>query len=223
MLIVEGDGRLAASTHALLMRESLDVAVCHDAETGLERARSMPADLVVLDVDLTGIDGVEACRRLRSFSDAYVIMLTGLDSEDDRLLGLDAGVDDYLAKPCSPPELVARIRAVQRRPRRPAGAEPIRVFGDLRIDPAVREVTVQGGVVALSRTEYDLLDALSAQPRLTLSRKLLLEEVWGGPWFGDDRVIDVHVSNLRRKLGDAVYVRTVRGHGYRIGPGRSAT
>jgi DNA-binding response OmpR family regulator len=191
--------------------------VCHDAESGLEQARALPADLVVLDLHLPGIDGVEACRQLRTFSDAYVIMLTALGTVTDRLIGLSVGADDYMVKPYSPRELVARIRAMQRRPRNIGSTNPIRQFGRLQIDAAIREVTVAGEAVELSRTEYDLLDALSGRPQMTLSRRQLLELVWGEDWFGDDHVMDVHISNLRRKLGDPDCVVTVRGYGYRIG------
>ena len=219
VLIVEDDAQMAASTQVLLKRESLDVTVCHDGESGIEQAQSVPPDLVVLDVNLPGIDGIEACRQLRTFSDAYVIMLTGLDTETDRVVGLSVGADDYVTKPYSPRELVARIRAMQRRPRAQAGAAPIRRFDSLQIDPNRREVTVDGRAIDLSRTEFDLLDALAAQPRTSLSRQQLLELVWGENWFGDDHVIDVHMSNLRRKLGDPAYIKTVRGYGYKIGGG----
>ena len=216
VLIVDDDAQMAASTRTLLERESFEVGICADAESGLERARSQPPDLVVLDLHLPGIDGVEACRRLRLFSDAYVIMLTGLDSETDRLIGLSVGADDYMTKPYAPRELVARIRAMQRRPRGTVTSATIHEFGDLRIDNGVREVTVAGQTVALSRTEYELLDALASQSRISLSRRQLLEHVWGDSWFGDDHVIDVHISNLRRKLGNPDYIVTVRGYGYRI-------
>lgn len=216
VLIVEDDTQHAAATRRLLENEAFEVRVSHDAESGLELARSLPIDLVVLDVNLPGIDGIEACRRLRTFSDAYVIMLTGLDSETDRVVGLSVGADDYIAKPYAPRELVARIRAMQRRPRATGTAASPREFGALRVDPAAREVTVDGQPVELSRTEFDLLEALASQPRVTLSRRQLLEAVWGEDWFGDDHVIDVHMSNLRRKLGDPAYVKTVRGFGYRI-------
>ncbi len=219
MLIVEDDAQMADMTRTLLEKESFQVTVCGDAESGLEAARSIPVDLVVLDVDLPGIDGVEACRRLRTFSDAYVVMLTGLDSETDRLIGLAVGADDYMTKPYAPRELIARIRAMQRRPRGPSSAAPVRRFGALQIDPAAREVTVGDEVIALSRTEFDLLATLAEQPRVTLSRRRLLELVWGDSWFGDDHVIDVHISNLRRKLGEPNYVMTVRGFGYRMGGG----
>jgi DNA-binding response OmpR family regulator len=218
VLIVEDDPQMAASTLALLERASFTVAVCHDAESGLEQARALPADLVVLDLHLPGIDGIEACRRLRTFSDAYVIMLTALDTVPDRVIGLSVGADDYMTKPYSPRELVARIRAMQRRPRATGDPDPVRRFGALQIDPGTREVTVAGEAIELTRTEYDLLGTLAAQPRTTLGRRQLLELVWGEDWFGDDHVIDVHVSNLRRKLGDPGYVVTVRGYGYRIGP-----
>jgi DNA-binding response OmpR family regulator len=219
VLIVEDDTQHATATCRLLEKESFEVTVCHDAESGLDRARTFPADLVVLDVNLPGIDGIEACRRLRTFSDAYVIMLTGLDSETDRVIGLSVGADDYIAKPYSPRELVARIRAMQRRPRASHDAAPPSEFGALRIDPGAREVSVDGRAIELSRTEFDLLSALAAQPRMTLSRQQLLEAVWGEGWFGDDHVIDVHMSNLRKKLGNPAFVATVRGYGYRIGEG----
>jgi DNA-binding response OmpR family regulator len=219
VLIVEDDPQHAASTRRLLEKESFEVTVCHDAEAGLDRARNLPADLVVLDVHLPGIDGIEACRRLRTFSDAYVIMLTGLDSETDRVIGLSVGADDYVVKPYSPRELVARIRAMQRRPRASGETAPPSEFGALRIDPGARKVTVSGKTIDLSRTEFDLLSALAAQPRISLSRQQLLEAVWGEGWFGDDHVIDVHISNLRKKLGSSAYVATVRGYGYRMGEG----
>lgn len=223
VLIVEDDEQMAASTRALLERAAFDVAVCHDAESGLERARSLEPDLIVLDVTLPGMDGIEACRQLRAFSDAYVIMLTAMANEADRLIGLAVGADDYMTKPYAPRELVARIRAMQRRPRSTSTPTEVRRFGSLEVDPGTREVRVDGSVIELSRTEYDLLDALTSQPRLTLSRRQLLEQVWGKSWFGDDHVIDVHVSNLRSKLGDDSgkprFVITVRGYGYRVGKG----
>lgn len=217
VLIIEDDPQLGETTRRVLERESFEVAVCGDAEAGLEMAKVLPADLVVLDINLPGMDGIEACRRLRTFSDAYVILLTALDSETDRVIGLSVGADDYVTKPYSRRELVARIRAMQRRPRLHAGASPVREFGALRIDPGAREVVVGGATVELSRTEFDILDALASQPRVTLSRRQLLERVWGADWFGDDHVIDVHLSNLRRKLGNPAYIATVRGYGYRMG------
>jgi DNA-binding response OmpR family regulator len=183
----------------------------------------MPADFVVLDVDLPGIDGFEACRRLRRFSDAYVILVSSRDSEVDRLVGLSLGADDYMTKPFYVRELVARVRAMQRRPRATTRRRAPRTFGELRVDPETREVQLAGRAVELSRTEFDVLDALSAEPDVSVSRRKLLEQVWGPGWFGDDHVIDVHVSNLRRKLEDDPraprFVRTVRGYGYLMGAG----
>jgi DNA-binding response OmpR family regulator len=224
VLIVEDDEQMAASTRTLLERASFDVEVSHDAKSGLDRARSFAADLVVLDVNLPGMDGVEACRQLRTFSDAYVIMLTALSGEADRLIGLAVGADDYMTKPYSPRELVARIRAMQRRPRSPReNSMEVRRIGDLEVDPGTREVRLNGVAVELSRTEFDILDTLTAHPNLTLSRRQLLERVWGESWFGDDHVIDVHISNLRHKLGDNSsdprFIVTVRGYGYRVGRG----
>jgi DNA-binding response OmpR family regulator len=224
VLIVEDDEQMAASTRTLLERAAFEVAVSHDAESGLEQARSIAADLIVLDVNLPGMDGVEACRQLRTFSDAYVIMLTALGGEADRLIGLAVGADDYMTKPYSPRELVARIRAMQRRPRSPQGSKTqIRRIGELEVDPRSREVRLNGEAIELSRTEFDILDTLTLQPNLTLSRRQLLEHVWGESWFGDDHVIDVHISNLRSKLGDssstARFIVTVRGYGYRVGKG----
>ena len=215
VLIVEDDEQMAESLRVLLEKEAFEVAVFHSAEKGIERARSAGADFVLLDLTLPGIGGIEACRQLRAFSDAYVIMLTALDSEADRLAGLAAGADDYMGKPYSPRELVARIRAMQRRPRAAGGAAP-RTFGGLEIDAGARRVTVDGEAIELSRTEFDILDALSANSRVSLSRRQLLESIWGASWFGDDHVIDVHISNLRRKLGADSYIETVRGFGYRM-------
>jgi DNA-binding response OmpR family regulator len=172
---------------------------------------------------LPKVDGIEACRRIRTFSDAYIVMLTARAEEVDKIVGLSIGADDYLTKPFSPRELVARIRAMLRRPRAAeAGTEPLRRFGDLTIDRAAREALRNGVPVELTRIEFDLLDALSESARLVLTRSQLLERVWGPSWFGDDHVVDVHIANLRRKLGDDPrsprYVRTVRGVGYRMGP-----
>lgn len=190
----------------------------------MDLARSQRPDVVVLDVMLPGMDGIEVCRRIRMFSDAYVVMLTARTEEIDRLIGLSVGADDYLGKPFSPRELVARIRAMLRRPRTPEGdVQPPRRFGALQIDPMAREVRLNGDVVNLTRTEFDVMDALSARPRMAFQRRQLLEKIWGEDWFGDDHVIEVHVANLRRKLDDDPqsprYIRTVRGVGYRMGVG----
>jgi DNA-binding response OmpR family regulator len=181
--------------------------------------------VIVLDLMLPGIDGIEACRRIRSFSDAYVLMLTARAEEVDKIVGLSTGADDYLTKPFSPGELVARVRALLRRPRQgAASATPARRFGDLTINPLGHEVRIGDEAVELTPLEFDLLDALSESPRVAFARGQLLERVWGPTWFGDEHVVDVHIANLRRKLGDdgrnPRYIRTVRGVGYRMGAGQ---
>jgi DNA-binding response OmpR family regulator len=182
--------------------------------------------VVVLDLMLPGLDGLEVCRRLRTFSDAYVIMLTAKAEEIDRIVGLEVGADDYMTKPFSPRELIARVRAVLRRPRSgidPARAsiQPAQRFGDLTLDQERHEVARMGQPIALTALEYALLTTLAAHPGRVFTRDQLLEQVWGTNYFGDDHVVDVHIANLRKKLGDdpsaPAYIETVRGAGYRFG------
>ena len=220
-LVVDDEPGLVEIVTAYLEREGFEVASAGDGERAVELARSLNPDVIVLDLMLPGIDGIEACRRIREFSDAYVVMLTAKSEEHEKIVGLTSGADDYLTKPFSPGELVARIRAMLRRPR--AAAPELRRFGRLEIDGAARELTIDGSLVELTKLEFDLIDALSENPRLVLSRAQLLERVWGPHWFGDDHVVDVHIGNLRQKLGDdpraPKFVRTVRGVGYRMGSG----
>ena len=225
-LVVDDEEHLARLVADYLAREGFTTQIALDGERALELARASRPDVVILDLMLPGVDGVEVCRRLRTFTDAYVIMLTARAEEVDKLIGLAVGADDYLTKPFSPRELTARVKAMLRRPRSPqptgTGA-PVREVGDLTIDPAAREVTVAGRPVELTRLEFDLLDTLSAQPRVAFSRRQLVERVWDEAWFGDEHIVDVHIVRLRRKLGDDAahprYVLTVRGVGYRMGPG----
>jgi DNA-binding response OmpR family regulator len=223
-LVVDDAPEFRELVAGVLEKEGFVVECAADGAAALDSARSFRPDVIVLDLGLPAIDGVEVCRRLRTFTDAYVVMVTGREDEVDKLIGLSVGADDYVTKPFSPRELVARIRAMLRRPRYSpaAGADPRR-FGGLEIDPAAREVRVEGGVVELTRIEFDLLHALSERPRVALTRTQLLERVWGPDWFGDDHVVDVHVSKLRQKLGEDPhaprYVRTVRGVGYRLDGG----
>lgn len=224
VLVVEDDPSISGLVASYLEQEGFAVDVAVDGETGVDLARSQRPDVIVLDLMLPGMDGVEVCRRIRTFSDAYVVMLTARTEEVDRLIGLSVGADDYLSKPFSPRELVARIRAMLRRPRTAeVGVLPARRFGALQIDPVAREVRLGSDLVDLTRTEFDVLEALSARPRTAFARRQLLEQVWGEDWYGDDHVIEVHVANLRRKLDDDPqsprYIRTVRGVGYRMGAG----
>jgi DNA-binding response OmpR family regulator len=182
--------------------------------------------VVVLDLGLPGQDGIEVCRSLRTFSDAYVVMLTARTDELDTLVGLSVGADDYMTKPFSPRVLIARLRAMLRRPR-PLGVSEdgpaYRRFGSLAIDPVGRDVWIEDEPVPLTRTEFDVLAVLSERPRMAFSRRQLIDRVWGQTWVGDEHLVDVHVGHLRRKLGDdagaARFIRTVRGIGYRMGTG----
>ncbi len=225
-LVVDDEPSLVTVVAGYLTREGYAVDTAVDGEAALAAARANPPDIVVLDLMLPGIDGIEVCRQLRTFTDAYVIMLTARAEEVDKLIGLSVGADDYLTKPFSPRELVARVKVMLRRPRTTAPAGPqadIRRFGALTVDPQSREVHLDGVPVELTRTEFDLLDALTARPRLAFTRAQLIEHVWGGSWVGDEHLVDIHIGHIRRKLGDDPadprYVRTVRGVGYRMGTG----
>jgi DNA-binding response OmpR family regulator len=204
----------------LLSKEGFDVRSAADGENALRLARTHEPDLVVLDLSLPGVDGVEVCRQLRVFSDAYVIMLTSRTEEIDLLVGLSVGADDYITKPFSPRELTARVRTLLRRPRDQGRNARMRQFGELEVDADARIVRVAGQEVELTRIEFDLLDALTERPRLTYQRTVLLERVWGPNWFGDSHLVDVHMANLRAKLGDDPrhprFIKTVRGIGYRM-------
>jgi DNA-binding response OmpR family regulator len=177
---------------------------------------SMP-DVVVLDLGLPDGDGLDLCRTIRENTNAYVIVASGRASEFDKLRGFSLGADDFIVKPFSGRELVARVDALLRRPRTDHAEGLPRVFGDLVIDPHSRDVTVAGRPIELTRIEFDLLDTMSGDPRQVFTREQLLELVWGPNWFGDDHVVDVHMANLRKKIdvaGGPSRVRTVRGVGY---------
>ena len=231
-MVVEDEAPLANLVATYLERDGFETTITGDGADAVPLARQVDPDVVVLDLGLPGLDGVEVCRQLRTFSDAYVVMLTARTEEIDTLIGLSVGADDYMSKPFSPRELMARIQAMLRRPRtgasvaRSAGAASspqIRTFGDLTIDVDGREVTVDGMPIALTRTEFDVLAALARDPGTVLTRAQLIEAVWGPSWIGDEHLVDVHIGHLRRKLGDDAtrgrYVRTVRGVGYRMGTG----
>ncbi|WP_323097537.1 response regulator transcription factor [Intrasporangium sp. YIM S08009] len=227
VLVVEDERDLARMVAAYLERAGHEVHVAHDGRDAVEQARALDPDVIVLDLGLPGLDGVEVCRQIRTFSDCYVLMLTARADEVDLLVGLSVGADDYLTKPFSPRELVARVQVVLRRPRTSAGARDEvpaeRVFGDLAIDTEARRVSRAGSPVELTRTEFDLLAALSARPRLAHTRRQLIDAVWDPSWVGDEHIVDVHIAHLRRKLGDDPgrprYIDTVRGVGYRMGRG----
>lgn len=219
VVVVDDEPPLVELVTRYLEREGYRVHAAHDGLAALEVIARTDPDVVVLDLMLPGIDGLEVARRIRRERDPYIVMLTARTDEVDRIVGLRVGADDYVTKPFSPNELVARIQAMLRRPRQlqPRG---VRRFGDLTVDPEARVVTVGGEAVELTRTEFDLLDALSDQPRLVLTKERLLERVWGSAAYRDDHVVAVHVANLRRKLGDTSeeprFIQTVRGVGYRM-------
>jgi DNA-binding response OmpR family regulator len=232
-LVVDDEEPLARLVAGYLERDGFEVHVAFNGLEALEMARTVDPDVVVLDLGLPGLDGVEVCRELRTFSDCYVVMLTARAEEVDTLIGLAVGADDYVTKPFSPRELTARVGVMMRRPRRPAASSsaadatapttPPLVFGSLSIDTVAREVHVDGTLAALTRTEFDVLAALANRPHAAFSRHALIEAVWGDHWVGDEHLVDVHVLHVRRKLGDTAeeqrFVRTIRGVGYRMGQG----
>jgi len=229
VLVVDDEQPLARLVASYLERDGFEATLAYDGQTAVELARQIDPDVVILDLGLPVLDGVEVCRVLRTFSDCYVVMLTARSEEVDKLIGLSVGADDYLTKPFSPRELVARVRVMLRRPRSKQGSssamaeQPPLLFGPLSVDVAGREVVVGGIPVELTRTEFDVLAALAHRPRLAFSRRQLIEAVWGEMWVGDEHLVDVHVGHLRRKLGDDPtaprFVKTVRGVGYRMGDG----
>jgi DNA-binding response OmpR family regulator len=224
VLVVEDETELAAVVASYFEREGYLVDTALDGPTAVEKARIGTPDLIVLDLMLPGFDGIEVCRQVRTFSDAYVLMLTARDEEIDKVVGFAVGADDYLVKPFSPRELIARATAILRRPRNQGNGGALaapsteRHFGNLTIDPDSRIVTVDDVVVDLTRTEFDLLEIITEKPKNVLSRRQLLESVWGGEWYGEIHVVDVHIGHLRKKLASAgvsdEIIRTVRGIGY---------
>ncbi len=195
------------------------VSVVATGEEALEHVRAFQPDVVLLDLVLPGLDGTEVCRQLRTFTDAYIIMVTGKDAEVDKLIGLAVGADDYMTKPFSPRELVARVNVLLRRPRTGSIHEESTStqVGDLELNTDSREVSAGGEPLELTRIEFDLLATLSSNPKMVYSRQLLLETVWGDSWF-DDHVVDVHIGNLRKKIdaNGVRHIKTVRGVGYRM-------
>ncbi len=227
VLVVEDTDEIRELVRTVLTRAGMDVrAVGTGAEALAEVRRSAP-DVVVLDLGLPDADGTEVCRQIRAESECYVLMLTARAEEVDLLIGLAVGADGYMSKPFSPRELVARVQVMLRRPRvapapeAPAAAEDaVRRLAELEVDEDSREVRVDGAVVDLTRTEFDLLAALASRPGRVLQRETLLREVWQTDWEGSVRLVEAHMSNLRRKLQAAGLsspeIKTVRGVGYRL-------
>jgi DNA-binding response OmpR family regulator len=195
------------------------VVQAHDGEAGIAAVRSYDPRLVVLDVGLPGgLDGLEVCRRLRAAGDVPIVMLTARDGEIDRVLGLELGADDYVTKPFAPRELMARVKAILRRSEAgPRDGPGVVAVGGVEVDVGRREVRVGERVVPLAAREFDLLRYMAENAGLALSRRQLLDGVWGPGWYGDERTVDVHVRQLRKKLGGVLPLATVWGMGYRLG------
>jgi DNA-binding response OmpR family regulator len=219
IVVVEDDPNISDLLDMYLRREGFRVLQAGDGQKGLDIVKREKPRMVILDVGLPGtIDGLEVCRRLRAEGAVPVLMLTARDGEVDRVLGLELGADDYVTKPFSPRELVARVRAILRRADGPPKEGPdVLVAGDVEVDTGRREARVAGTVVALATREFDLLQFFAENAGLALSRRQLLEGVWGADWYGDERTVDAHVRQLRKKLGDALPLATVWGVGYRLG------
>jgi DNA-binding response OmpR family regulator len=214
--VVEDEQVIASAVAARLRAEGFSVEIAHDGPAGVELCRRVRPDLLVLDLMLPGLDGLEVCRRVQAERPVPVLMLTARDDETDMLVGLAVGADDYMTKPFSVRELVARVRALLRRvERRPAPAGEALHVGALELDPASRRVTVEGREVHLTPTEFDLLTLLASRPGVVYTREQLLADVWGWRDGSGQRTVDSHVRGLRRKLG-ADHVRTVHGVGYAL-------
>jgi DNA-binding response OmpR family regulator len=218
IVVVEDDPNIADLLDLYLRREGFRVLQAADGRYGLELVSRERPRLVVLDIGLPGdLDGLDVCRRLRSAGDTPVLILTARDDEIDRVLGLELGADDYVTKPFSPRELVARVKAILRRARGEHERKPLELLsvGGVEVDVPRREVRVGDGLVELTAREFDLLVHFAANPGIVRSRQQLLDAVWGEGWYGDERTVDVHVRQLRKKLGDAFPLKTVWGVGYR--------
>ncbi|EGD42840.1 response regulator [Nocardioides sp. NPDC057772] len=224
VLVVEDERSLAQIVADYLTKGGFAVTQVHNGTDAVDQVRTHDPDLILLDLGLPGLDGIEVCRRIRTFSDCYIIMLTAREDEIDKLIGLGVGADDYITKPFSPRELLARAQAAVRRPRlsklTTPPAEDLLRFDGLSLDLAAREVSLDEENVSLTRTEYDLLATLAQSPRRVFSRRQLVNAVWGEGWGGDEHIVDVHIAHVRSKLGEDAtsprFIDTVRGVGYRF-------
>jgi DNA-binding response OmpR family regulator len=221
ILVVDDEAGIRDLVGTYLRNEGFTVDEAADGEGALDCFRRNEPQLVVLDLRLPGIDGYDVLREIRRDSAAYVILLTARAEEADKLIGLELGADDYVTKPFSPRELVARVRAVLRRGREPDTTSDDRIrFAGLEIDADRHEVHVDGEPIELTHLEFQLLAALAGSPRRVFSRRQLIEQVWGWDFYGDERLVDVHIRNLRKSLGDPAddprFIGTVRGVGYKF-------
>jgi len=223
ILVVDDEPEIRRLVASYLIDDDFVVEQLDNGRAAVERMRHQPSiDLIVLDVRMPELDGIEALRELRRFSDVHVIMLTAAAEEVDRLIGLSVGADDYVTKPFSPREVVARVKAVLRRTRTASAqqlSEPLRYPG-ITVDIDRHEIVVDDEVVALSALQFNLLKALAESPGRVFTRQQLIDRVWGRDFYGDERIVDVHVGNLRKALGDSAtqprFIETLRGVGYRF-------
>jgi two-component system OmpR family response regulator/two-component system alkaline phosphatase synthesis response regulator PhoP len=221
ILVVDDEPHIVELVRYNLVHEGYDVVVAYDGHEAIEKARTTAPDLVVLDLMLPYVDGLEVCRALRRESSVPILMLTAKDTEQDRVLGLELGADDYVTKPFSPRELVARVRAILRRTTKDAASSeaPVAV-GGLVLDPTTHEVRLRERLVDLTTKEFDLLRLLMSHPNQVFTRDFLLEHIWGYEYFGSTRTVDMHISRLREKIEDnpiaPTYIMTVRGVGYKF-------
>ena len=219
ILVIDDEPSIVNLITAYLKPEGYEVLTAMDGPSGLKAVRVFKPDLVVLDIMLPGMDGLELLSRLRRESDVYVILLTAKTEETDKIVGLSVGADDYVTKPFSPRELTARVKAALRRIRAGAGSgseTTVYSFHHLHMDVGARTVTIDEDPIELTAIEFDLLKALVENRGHVLSREQLLEKVWGGEYFGEQRVVDVHLGHVRQKLGREDLIITVRGVGYRF-------
>jgi DNA-binding response OmpR family regulator len=219
IVVVEDDPNISDLVDMYLRREGFRIIQAGDGEAGLAAIDRERPRLAILDVGLPGsVDGMEVCRRLRAGGRTPVLMLTARDGEIDRVLGFELGADDYVTKPFSPRELVARVKAILRRVDGPPPEHPeVVLTGRVEVDSGRREARVDGRVVPLATQEFELLQFLANNLGLALTRQQLLDGAWGHGWYGDERTVDAHVRQLRKKLGEALPLATVWGVGYRLG------
>ncbi|MBX5467468.1 MAG: response regulator transcription factor [Firmicutes bacterium] len=219
VLVVEDDPQVARVVRLALEREGFEVTVEESGGNGVAQALTGGYAVMILDLGLPDLDGIDVCRAVRAVSDTRILMLTARDAVEDRVTGLDAGADDYLIKPFAPQELVARVRALSRRPGNLAHADQPVTLGGWQVSPLRREVRVDGQVVELTRREFDLLWYLVQNPGVTLTRDMILDRVWGWSYGGGSNVVDVYIGYLRQKLpmgGKYPQIATVRGVGYSL-------
>ena len=224
ILVVEDESSIASFVGMYLKRAGFAVGIASTGGDAIEKASADPPALIILDLMLPDLDGIDVCRRIRQRSDVPILMLSARDEDIDKIIGLEVGADDYLTKPFNPRELVARVKSVLRRaaPERRRDVEEELHHGDLSINAGRREVKVGAEEIQLAPKEFDLLWELLDHKGLVLTRDQLLERVWGYTFAGDTRTVDVHVRQLRRKLGDASPIVTVWGVGYKVAPSREA-